>query len=306
LIGAVSLRRSYRTTLRLYSGHFTSGPGRRPPAPTPAQVAPAGVSFLEKDLPGLSEPAAAVALVNFRSLTRAPEAKMALLTPVILVLLYGSMMLTRHGQPPEAARPFLGLAAIGMVLLSLLQLVGNQFGLDRDGFRAFVLSPSPRRDILLGKNLSLAPVTFGLGLLLLAVAQVVYPMRIDHLLATVAELGSTFLIFCMVANLASILVPVPLASGSLRPAHPKAGQVLVHLILLPILPILIGLAVLPLGVELLLRHLGRLNAVPLYLICSLPELGAIAWLYGQVIGWQGRLLQAREQRILEVVTTRVE
>jgi ABC-2 type transport system permease protein len=306
LIGAASLRRSYRTTLRLYSGHFTSGRGRRPPAPTPAQVAPAGTGFLERDLPGLSGHAAAVALVNFRSLTRAPEAKMALLTPVILVLLYGSMMLTRHVGPPEAARPFMGLAASAMVLLSLSQLIGNQFALDRDGFRALVLSPSPRRDILLGKNLSLAPPALGLGLLLLAAAQAVYPMRIDHLLAAVAELGSTFLIFCMVANLASILVPVPLASGSLRPAHPKAGQVLVQLILLLVLPILIGLAVLPLGVELLLHHLGWMPAVPLYLICSLPELVAIAWVYRRVIGWQGRLLQAREQRILEVVTTRVE
>ena len=32
----------------------------------------------------------------------------------------------------------------------------------------------------------------------------------------------------------------------------------------------------------------------------------IVWLYGRVLGWQGRLLQAREQRILAVVTTKVE
>jgi ABC-2 type transport system permease protein len=306
LIGAASLRRSYRTTLRLYTGHFTAGPARRPPVPKSTPVKAATRAALERELPGISEQAAAVALASLRSLTRAPEAKMAFMTPVVLLLLYGSMLLTRGAQPPEVARPFMGLAAIGTVLLGLQQLIANQFGLDRHGFRAFVLSPAPRREILLGKNLSLAPAALGLALLLLSVAQALYPMRIDHLLATVAELASTYLLFCMVANLVSILAPVPLASGSLRPAHPRASVVLVQLVLMVFLPILIALAVLPLGLELLLRRFGWLPAVPLYLICSLPELAAIVWLYRRVIGWQGRLLHAREQRILAVVTTKVE
>ncbi len=329
LIGAASLRRSYKTTLRLYSGHFTSAPGQRSTAPmtgvrvgaTPAALkpgVPAGAApkvaaphvsrteLLERHLPGVSEHTAAVALVSFRSLTRAPEAKLALLTPIVLVVVYVTMSMGRI-RPPAEMRPFLGLGAIGLVLLGLQQLVSNQFGLDRDGFRAFVLSPSPRRDILLGKNLSLAPIALTLGLILLAVAQVMYPARLDHLLATVAELGSTYLLFCIVANFVSILAPVPLASGSLRPAHPKAGVVLVQMAIMFVLPLLLALSVLPLGLELLLRHLGWLPAaVPLYLMLSFPELAAIVWVYGRVIGWQGRLLQAREQRILATVTTKVE
>ncbi len=305
LIGAVSLRRSYRTTLRLYSGGFASAPARRPMAAAPAKPAPTGTGLLERQIPGVSPHAAAVALAGFRSLTRAPEVKLALLTPVILILLYGSMMMAR-GARFTAMRPFMALGAIGMILLSLQQLIGNQFGLDRDGFRALVLSPSPRRDILLGKNLALAPVALGLGLTLIAVVQVLFPMPIDHVLATVAELGAIYLLLCMVANLASILAPVPLASGSLRPAHPKAGVMVVRLGLVLTLPVLMGLAALPLGLELLVHHLGWLTTVPIYLLCALPELGVIAWVYGQVIAWQGNLLQSREQRILEVVTTKVE
>ena len=53
-------------------------------------------------------------------------------------------------EPPEAIRPLMAFAAGAMVLLVCGgQLVGNQFGYDRAGFRAYVLSPAPRREILL-------------------------------------------------------------------------------------------------------------------------------------------------------------
>jgi ABC-2 type transport system permease protein len=306
LIGAASLGRSYRTTLRLYTGHYTSGRTRATPLPAPTRLAPVGAGFLERDIPGLSEQAAAVALANLRSLMRAPEAKMVLLTPVILAFVFGSMLLTGRMRPPIVMRPFMGLAGIGIALLSLQQLVGNQFGLDRGGFRAYVLSPLSRRDILLGKNLSFAPVALGLGILLLVLVQVFYPMRVDHFLGTVVETGSSYLIFCVVANLTSILAPAPLAAGTLKPAHAKASVVLMNLLSLPLLPILIALAVLPLGLELVCHYLGWLRGVPIYLICALPELAVVAWLYGQAIRWQGGLLHAREQRIMEVVTSKVE
>jgi hypothetical protein len=142
--------------------------------------------------------------------------------------------------------------------------------------------------------------------LLFALLQIFYPMSLGHLLATMAELGSTYLIFCVVANFTSIFSPVPLASGSLRPAHPKASVVLVQLGFMLLLPILIGVAVLPLGIEMICHFLGWLGGVPIYVICALPELGVVAWLYSLAIRSQGRMLHAREQRILEVVTTKVE
>jgi ABC-2 type transport system permease protein len=304
LIGAASLLRSYRTTLRLYTGHYTSGKKRATTLPAPTRPAPVGASFLERDIPGLSEHAAAVALANLRSLARAPEAKMVLLTPVILIFVFGSMLLTGRIRPPSVARPFVGLAGIWMALLTLQQLLGNQFGLDRGGFRSYLLSSSSRRDILLGKNLSFAPVALGIGGLLLAVAQVLYTMRLDRFLATMV--GSAYLVFCIVANFTSILTPVPLSSGSLRPAHPKASVVLVQFLFFLLLPILISLAVLPLGIELLCHSFGWLKGVPIYLISALPELVVVAWLYGRVLQWQGRMLHSREQRIMEVVTTKVE
>ena len=95
LIGAGSLWRAYRTTVGLYSGQSTNVKGRPAPAPavaSPASVAKPGGLWLEARLPGLSEPVSAIALGGFRSLVRSPEAKMMLLSPVIMIPIFGSML----------------------------------------------------------------------------------------------------------------------------------------------------------------------------------------------------------------------
>ena len=113
--------------------------------------------FLEKKIPGLSEQATVIALATFRSLLRAPEAKMMLLSPIIMVVVFGSMLLTCAADMSVSARPLLPFGSMAIVLLSMVALAGNQFGFDRNGFRSYVLSPVARRDILLGKNMAVAP-----------------------------------------------------------------------------------------------------------------------------------------------------
>jgi hypothetical protein len=58
-----------------------------------------------------------------------------------------------------------------------MQLLGNQFGLDRTGFRMLVLSPMPRWQILLGKNLALLPFLAGLASICLVVAALALHLR---------------------------------------------------------------------------------------------------------------------------------
>src|SRR5262249_413245 len=140
------------------------------------------------------EQAAAIALASFRSLWRAPEAKMMLLSPVIMVVIFGSMFLTQAMDPPVSLRPLLPFGAMALVLFSMVALVGNQFGFDRNGFRVYVLSPAQRRDIFLGKNLAIAPMALGLGALLTVVLAALYPMRLDYLLIAPAQLLSMFLV----------------------------------------------------------------------------------------------------------------
>ena len=104
---------------------------------------------------------------------------MLLLAPFVLMGLF-SMAIFRGRDArasPELVRPMLGLGVVSVTMLCFVQLFCNSFGMDRDGFRAFVLSPCRRRDILLGKNLAFAPLAFGVCLLALVVLQVLQPMQ---------------------------------------------------------------------------------------------------------------------------------
>jgi len=261
--------------------------------------------LLEARLPGLSEPVSAVALGTLRSLLRSPEAKMALLTPLIMCAVFGSMLLSGNRHVSTPFRPLIATGGMVFVLFGVLQLMGNQFGFDRDGFRVFVLCAAPRRDILLGKNLAYAPLALGMALVLLAVVQAVYPMRVDHVLAMAPQFASMFLLFCILANVVSIYTPVHIAPGSLNPSHLKVTTVLSQLAMFALLfPLTQGLTLLPFGVEALLTLSGRAEGIPVYLILSLVECAAVVLLYRVSLGRLGALLQAREQTILEVVTNR--
>jgi hypothetical protein len=308
LIGTLSLWRSYRTTVRLYQGDFSAGKRAPAAAPPPAQAGKPSVRLLEKHLPWLSEQASAIALGGFRSLTRAPEAKMMLLTPIILVLVFGSMVLTRRTDTQEQAvvPPLLAFGAMATILFSMIQLVGNQFGFDRSGFRVFVLSAAPRRDILLGKNLAAAPLAFGLGAVMLALVQAIYRMRLDYFLAALPQSVSMYLLFCLLANWLSIFAPMPVASGAFKPANPKGIPLLLHLVFVFLFPLALVPTLLPLGAEFVLARLGWVQGAPICLVLSLVECVAVVYLYRLVLTWQGDVLHAREQRILEIVTTKAE
>src|SRR6202034_4082645 len=102
--------------------------------------------------------------------------KMMLLTPVIMIPIFGFMVFKGRHDMAELMRPLVAIGGMGFALLGLMQLMCNQFGFDRDGFRVFVLSAISRRDILMGKNLAFAPVAFGIGAILLTVVQLLCPM----------------------------------------------------------------------------------------------------------------------------------
>jgi hypothetical protein len=306
LIGAASLWRSYRTTVRLYTGQFDTRSRRaaRAPQKAPAPADTTRRRFLERQIPFVSEQASAVALAGFRSLLRAPEGKMMLLSPLILMIVFGGMFLAHPTDMPEEVRPLVAFGAMSMALFTLLQVLGNQFGFDRDGFRVYVLSPAHRRDILLGKNLAFAPLALGLGSAAVVLVEVVSGMRVDHFLATLPQLLSMYLVFCLLANCLSILAPMRIAPGLMRPSQGGGLMVLLHLAFLFLFPMVLALTLLPLAVEFMLRP--WVEGLPIYLVGSVAECVAIVYLYRLVLTAQGDWLQAREQKILKVVTTKAE
>jgi hypothetical protein len=305
LLGTASLWRSYHTTVRLYTGQFTAGKLRQrteQPAIRPPKPEKQSAGMLEKTIPCVSEHASAIALAGIRSLTRAPEAKMMFMTPVIILLVFGSMFLTQSVNMPLALRPLLAFGGMATVLLGMLQLIGNQFAFDRSGFRVFVLCAANRRDILLGKNLSFAPLALSLALIMAILVQILYPMRFDHFLASLPQMVSMYLTLCFMGNWLSMLAPMPIASGSLKPSNPRLVPILLQLLFFFILPMILSPLLLPLGIELAVQYLGGIEGLPIYLVLALVECAAVVCIYGLLLGWQGSTLHAREQRILEIVT----
>lgn len=309
LIGSASLWRAYRTTVGVYQGQATargSQPSSRV-ASTPAGLGKTRTLLLERRIPGLSEPVTAIALGGLRSLLCSPEAKMMLLSPLIMAVIFGTMLLRRSGlqNVSDWIRPLFGVGAMFVVLFGVLQLMSNQFGFDRGGFRIFVLSAASRRDILLGKNLAFAPFVAGMALVLLVAVQVFVPMRVDHFLAMFPQFVSMFLLFCLLTNLLSIYAPIYIAAGALRHSKPKMSVVLSQLLTFVILfPLTQVLTLLPLGIEVLIKSQGWIAQVPVYLILSLLQCALVVLIYRLLLSWQGGLFQSREQQIVEIVTNR--
>jgi hypothetical protein len=309
LIGTASLWRAYRTTLRLYTGQFNSG--KRMPAPAiiaapKALGQPQREILLEKRISWLSEPASVIALATFRSLTRAPEAKALLILPVIILvgLAFG---LSQGGEKiPVPLRPLFAFGVMAMTILFTLQIVSNQFGFDRSGFKIYVLSPASRRDVLLGKNMAVFPVMGMLTAPAVMVIAILAPMPIGYLLALPLEFVSMFLLQCLQANVVSIIAPMQMASGSMNPAGPKLIPLLMNFLLMFALPFAIGPVLLPWGIEAGLAALEVVEGIPICLALSALECAAIVFLYRWLLGLQGRLLQYRELKILEAVTTKAE
>ncbi len=306
LIGTSSLWRAYNATVRQYQGLSTNRKAR--PAAgigAPSNARKSTDLLLEARLPGCTEPVSAVALAGFQSLVRSPEAKMMLLTPVIMGPILGSMLWRQRHMIPESTRPLVATGGMVFVLMGVVQMMGNLFGFDRDGFRVFVLCAASRRDILLGKNLAFVPVAMGTAALLLTIVEAICPLRLDHLLAMAPQYISMFLLFCICANLLSIYAPLHVAAGSLKPTYPKMTTALLQVgMMLILFPLTQLVTLAPLGIEVVLRLLGRMEGVPICLVLSLAECAAVVGIYRVSLGISGDLLRAREQQILESVASR--
>jgi hypothetical protein len=255
---------------------------------------------------GCSEPVAAVALANLRALLRAPETKLLVLTPLILLVMFGVGLFGNLRSIPDAVRPLLAIGGISMTLMCFVQLQCNQFGFDRNGFRVYVLVPGNRQFILAGKNLSTAPLALGMCLVTLMVLQWMHPQEISQLIASGLQAVLVFLLFCLVGNLVSIVAPSPLSAGSFKPKRIRLSTFLIQFAIIFVLPVIALPAVFAWGVELAIRVGFPDTIVPWYLLISAGQLAMVAWLYRRALPRQGQLLQKREKKILEVVTSAAE
>jgi ABC-2 type transport system permease protein len=311
-IGALGLRRAYRGTVRFYHGETggqaaakikISGETKKVSTPRARNKK----DFLELSIPFVPEQSAALALATFRSLLRAPEVKMAWASSFISVVILGAVFFMRPSSHlSDTVKPFAATGTIAFSLFLLIQFFVNQFGFDRDGFRALILSPAERKFILLGKNLASLPVGLVSGGLLLTFATLRLQLPPLIVAATLFQLVGLFLIIATGGNLVSILAPQRIAPGSLRPTKAKSEMVILMIVLqLLFLPAMSPVFLPPLF-EWLWQKSGRPDSVPVNFIFSALLCAAAILIYWQMLAPLGKMLQRRETKILNVVTAEVE
>jgi len=228
---------------------------------------------------------------------------MVLLTPLIFACIFGSMAMTGDmNDLPDIARPWAGIGVLSMSIMVMLQLMFNVFGLDRQGFRAYVLSPVPRRDILLGKNFGIFPIAAALSVPLIVFMGVILKMQFTHVVATLLQFPIAFFLFCPIGNFTSIAAPLAMKTGTMKPVSMTFGVILMQFLPILLVPFAVVPAAVSLGTELLLVTFGGIRGIPVYLLLTLIELPFALWFYGTLQTIQGRHLQDREQKILDAVS----
>ena len=317
-LGALGLRRAYRSTLLFYRGETG---GQAPAAMPRASAAPAAQNaaaaqttaapnrdrFLERTLPGVPEQAAAVALATFRSLLRAPEVRMSLGMAFIFTLIFLATTLARSAPVLTGAAPaFVLTGLVTMTVFMMFGLLANQFGFDRAGFRALLLAPVERRHLLLGKNLALLPVAGGFGIVLCVAVTLWLGLSPTRLVAGLLQLGAALCLAFTAGNLLSIIVPWRIQPGTMKPSKMPGGVVFLMVVSQFLLPVaLLPIFVPPLA-EFLWEKSHGAGWVPINLLLSLPLVSAAAALYWFTLAPLARLLQRREHKIIERLTTEVE
>ncbi len=309
LFGVMGLRQAYRLTLRFYQGE--EGRGRlAAPAPRPVTARPqpsARPLLVERTLPGLPEEVAALTLALFRSLSRAPELKMAFIMPVVMGAIGASMYFTHpRGPMSHLWGGFLATGVAAFSVFSMAPSMANAFGLDRDGFRALVLLPTRRHHVLLAKNLSFVPFVAVVAVSLLTLAGVATRMPWDAYLTGLVQVPAAFLVFSLLTNLAAILAPYRMAPGTLQMKKVKPAVFLVMLLNFLLLPLVLPPLLIPPALQLVFSVEHWAPWLPVNLLAALATLAGIAWLYRLLLPLEGRLLQRREMAILQEVTQEVE
>jgi hypothetical protein len=299
LITAWGLMRAYRMTIRFYQG---ADPHEKSRPVATRRAVRSGTLLVERPLPFVPEDTAALALATFRSLWRAPELKMALIMPIVLVIVLSSLRFTQLRHAPLQFTGFAATAAVVLASFSFFHVMANAFGFDRNGYRALVLLPIRRHHILLAKNLAFFPFVAGVALILLAVGEFLMRIPLPSLLAGCLQVPLAFMCFCLACNFLSVVAPYRVAQGSLQAEKPKPVTILAVFVTMMISPVLMAPTLIPPALQLLFNAQGWVPWLPVNFLVTLLMLVGVGAVYWLLLPLQGKLLQRREQAILQEVS----
>ena len=317
-LGTIGLRRAYASTVRFYLGRTGAKASTRAPsafAPSGASARPVGTprplptgpTFLERRIPFVPEQAAALALATLRSMLRAPEIKMQWGSSFVVMLIVGGSMLMRgNAGVSETAKPFIATGIVAFALFFMVSFLANQFGFDRDGFRALVLSPADRKYLLIGKNLACFPAPATIALLQLTAVSIFLRISPIVFLAAMTQLTAGLLLMGLAGNLVSILMPYRIQPGTMKPTKMPG----LAIFLMVIVQMMFPLAMAPLFTGPLAGWLWQRAGGPpagvVNLGISLVIAAVVVLIYLATLSPLANLLQRRETKILATVTAEIE
>lgn len=301
-IAGASLFFAYRSSMRKFTG---TGPVRA--AGKSTQRTGAATAWLDsrmlRSFPLVSAPVSTVAYATWTNLRRAPEIFAALI-PLIAITIFGTPYLIgmKDYVIPDWSVSILPLGLIAIALVGFPAFLFSTFSYDRDGFRAFILSPVQRKDVLLGKNLAIGIPTIVVGWITLIIVQCRVPIGPLWFLGHIVFLPVCYLIVCMIGNAISIFFAVGLKRGSMTPVNARVIPVVLLYV-----GILVGpfVAMLPtfmahFAVSFLEVYVGWPMGW-LYLLLSIPVL-LVTWLvYRKSLEGLGNWLWTNESKILDIV-----
>ncbi|HZS28402.1 MAG TPA: hypothetical protein VFB76_14320 [Candidatus Angelobacter sp.] len=170
-----------------------------------------------------------------------------------------------------------GLA--GFMLMSVPNLSYNVFGMDKEGFGRWLLSPPPLRKVLMGKNLTHASLLVVLYLVVAAVLLAITPVGVLPTLTVTVAFFAVLIIQLSAGNVVSVHWPkrIELTRMNSRMASNAAG--LASLVVMLPLTALIGTVI-------LVSWHWQLRWLPL--VCGVIAFAASLKLYSYVLDWAAR------------------
>ncbi len=299
-LAGLGLALGYRSTLTYYTGM-----SQRHPKPRSKDGRTRGVQkrpLTSRTLPLVSDDTSAVALASWLTAIRHPRVRVQLIMPLVIGLLLLVVYLTRH---QEAAAPLQAAWALPAVvfwlMLNCAPFLFNSFGLDPEGYQAFILLPTPRARYLAGKNLTFFPLLGSVFMFMVTITAVATRPSFGVMAVSVLQFIQVYLTMCILGNFLSVYFPYRLKKDSMNTAKFNPRLFLVGIGTMLVLPMAMVPTLVCYGLVLYGTYLGDGGRLPLGEIASFTMTMLTFLVYRATLAPMSRCLMRREQAILAIL-----
>ena len=264
----------------------------------------------DNDVRGLST-VRVIARSGWRMLWREPRLKILFFQQMVFIVLPMVFAVVGGGQSEGGFVKFILILLPLLLAFSLLFLYQGRLAVDGEGLRLLLLSPVPRRVILIGRALGFGVPCLLVDVVLVLAATVALgfvrgPEAVDGAFVLAAILGvlPCTLVMLALGSVISVLFPVRVKPSGRRATNPAGGQQgcsrgIVHMLLFVpaafLCLITAGGAILPLVTDLL--------PAPAVFLTFPLGVAAAAGVYFLTLALVAPAMQAREERLLQVIAT---